>query len=330
MEDTLTLKSQRFRAEREADWRRLEALLKDLEGGHRRRLSDDDVIALPVLYRAALSSLSVARAISLDRNLIEYLEGLCTRAYFFVYGARVTWSEQILHFFHRGWPEAVRALWRETLVSTGLGILGVIVSIVLVASAPEWFYVFVPRSLANGRGPEASTAELVRTLTETNGGEGLSFFAGFLFTHNSQVALFAFALGFAFCLPSAGLMLYNGLMLGAFLTLFATHGLLLPAGGWLSIHGVSELFAVTLAGAAGFHIGWSVAFPGEQSRLAAASEAGRLAATVMAGVLVMLAVAGLLEGIGRQTVIAPPARYAIAVVSALFWGLYFYGKRRKL
>jgi uncharacterized membrane protein SpoIIM required for sporulation len=303
-------------------------LLKDLEGGHRRRLSDDDVIALPVLYRAALSSLSVARAISLDRNLIDYLEGLCTRAYFFVYGARASWGEQILHFFRQGWPAAVRRLWRETLVSTALGVLGVIVSVALVLRSPEWFYVFVPRALANGRGPEASAAELARTLTQTANGDGLSLFAGFLFTHNSQVALFAFALGFAFCLPSAGLMLYNGLMLGAFLTLFATHGLLLPAGGWLSIHGVTELFAVTLAGAAGFHIGWSVAFPGTHSRLTAAAEAGRLAATVMAGVLIMLAVAGLLEGIGRQTILATPARYAIAITTALFWGLYFYGPRR--
>jgi hypothetical protein len=48
----------------------------------------------------------------------------------------------------------------------------------------------------------------------------------------------------------------------------------------------------------------------------------------MAGVLIMLAVAGLLEGIGRQTILATPARYAIAITTALFWGLYFYGPRR--
>ena len=58
------LKSQRFRAEREADWRRLEGLLKDLEAGHRKKLSDDDILALPVLYRSTLSSLSVARSVA--------------------------------------------------------------------------------------------------------------------------------------------------------------------------------------------------------------------------------------------------------------------------
>ena len=73
----LVLKSQRFRSEREADWKRLENLLALLESGRRRALSADDVIALPVLYRATLSSLSVARSISLDRNLVDYLESLC-------------------------------------------------------------------------------------------------------------------------------------------------------------------------------------------------------------------------------------------------------------
>jgi len=42
----LTLKSHRFRAEREADWRRLEALLARMERGGAGRMSDDEVTAL--------------------------------------------------------------------------------------------------------------------------------------------------------------------------------------------------------------------------------------------------------------------------------------------
>ena len=320
------LKSQRFRAEREADWRRLEGLLKDLEAGHRKRLSDDDVIALPVLYRATLSSLSMARSISLDRNLVEYLESLSTRAYFFVYGARTTLGEQAASFFLRDWPAAVRDLWRETWVSAALGVLGTVAAFVLTLRAPEWFYVFVPRELAGGRGPEASAAELARTLFNSDARNNLSFFAGFLFTHNSQIALFAFALGFAFCLPTGFLVLYNGLTLGAFLAVFFAHGLLPQFGGWLLIHGVTELFAVTLAGAAGFRIGWAVAFPGDKSRLQAASDAGRRAAIVMVGVLIMLGFAGLLEGFGRQLITLTAARYGVALATALIWGLYFYGR----
>jgi hypothetical protein len=69
-----------FRAEREADWARLESILNRVETRSPKSLDDDDLFALPVLYRATLSSLSVARATSLDRGMIDYLEGLSLRA----------------------------------------------------------------------------------------------------------------------------------------------------------------------------------------------------------------------------------------------------------
>jgi len=324
----LILKSQRFRSEREADWKRLESLLGLLEAGKRNQLSDDDVIALPLLYRATLSSLSIARTISLDRNLVDYLESLSTRAYFFVYGTRTRLDERILSFFLRDWPAAVRALWRETAIAAGLGAMGALVAFFVTLRNPAYFYVFVDRALAGGRGPRASTAELTRTIFDTHGDKALGFFASFLFTHNAQIALLAFALGFACCLPTAFLTFYNGLMLGAFLALFYSHGLGVPFGGWLLIHGVTELFAITLAGAAGFRIGWALAFPGSKSRLEAASDAGRLAGTLMAGVVLMLAVAGLLEGYGRQLITGTALRYAVALLTALVWAGYFYGPRR--
>ena len=86
------------------------------------------------------------------------------------------------------------------------------------------------------------------------GADGLSVFAAYLFTHNAQVALLAFALGFALCLPTGLLMLYNGATLGAFLALFISRGLGWEIGGWLMIHGVTELFAVVLANIVGIFL----------------------------------------------------------------------------
>ncbi|WP_374470644.1 stage II sporulation protein M [Phenylobacterium sp.] len=325
----LQLKSHRFRDEREADWRRLEALLAKAEKGDARRLSRTELLEMPVLYQQALSSLSVARSISLDQSLIEYLESLCTRAYFLVYGTRSRLGERVVGFFRRDWPLAVRGLWRETLAAAAIMVVGAVVAFILVGQDPDWFYGFIPAELAGGRDPTATADFLRGTLYQpATLKDGLSTMAAFLFTHNSQVAIFAFALGFALCLPTAGLMLYNGCMLGAFLALFSTHGLTVEAVGWLMIHGVTELFAITLAGAAGFSVGWAVAFPGERTRLDAAAHAGRRAALVMAGVVVMLFVAGLLEGFGRQLIREDAVRYAVAFGTGLFWLAYFYLPRR--
>ena len=325
----LHLKSWRFRAEREADWRRLDALLTKAEGGGVERLRRDELLEIPLLYRQALSSLSVARAISLDQSLVAYLESLCTRAYFFVYGARARLPERVAQFFLRDWPAAVQALWRETLVAFAISAIATVVAFMLVQRDADWFYSFVQAELASGRDPMATTASLRATLYDPpTASNGLSLMSTFLFTHNAQIALFAFALGFAFCLPTAALMVLNGGMLGAFLALFASRGLGYEATGWLMIHGTTELFAIVLSGAAGFSIGWAVAFPGERSRVDAASEAGRRAATAMAGVVVMLFTAGLLEGFARQLVQVDLARYAVAGAMLIAWLAYFYWPRR--
>jgi uncharacterized membrane protein SpoIIM required for sporulation len=357
----LQLKSRRFREEREQDWIRLEELLRRAEGGGsapRRKtgarreagfatsrfdrlmgwvidrrpaqLSVDEIVSLTVLYRSALSSLSVARATSLDHNLVDYLESLCSRAYFFVYGTRTNFVERVARFFREDWPRAAQALWRETLLAAALGILGCVVAYLLVSQDPDWYYSLMS-GMAQGRDPSATTESLRATLyADGKDGtkEGLSSFATYLFTHNAQVSLFCFALGFMFGVPTALLLLQNGAMLGAMLALFASRGLGVELMGWLLIHGVTELLAITVAGAAGFRIGWAVAFPGERTRVEAAGAAGRQAATLMCGVVVMLFVAGLLEGFGRQLIQQDWLRYAIAGTTGALWFVYLYGPRR--
>ncbi len=322
------LRSHRFRAEREADWRRLEGLLDKAQRGAFTRLTDEELIALPVLYRAASSSLSTARAISLDASLIAYLEGLVTRGYFFIYGVRGRLGERLARFFTHDWPAAVRGLWRETLVSAGILLLAAAAGYWLVSYDSDWYGAIMPSQMAQGRDPTASTAFLKHILYDDDGGKYLSAFATFLFTHNAQVSILAFALGFAFCLPTALLVADNGLSFGALLALYASRGLGFQAGGWLLIHGATELFATVIAGAAGFKIGWSVIFPGERSRLASAAAAGRTAGAAMAGVVIMLIFAGVLEGVGRQLIRDDLARWSIATGSLAVWLAYFYLPRR--
>lgn len=324
-----TLTETRFRAAREADWAKLESLLDRIERGSLRKLSDEDLFALPVMYRATLSSLSVARETSLDRELVRYLEALATRAYFVTYSIRAPMGPRILRFFTRDWPEAVLALRRELAVTVILMAAGLAAAWLLIAQDAAWFYAIIPQSLAQGRDPTASTADLKRVLGAGQHGF-LEFFATFLFAHNSQVAFLSYALGAAFALPTLLLMVYNGCMIGALMALYASHGLGLELAGWLAIHGTTELFAISISGAAGLRIGMAVAFPGRLSRLTAATRAGQLGGVAMIGVVLMLFVAGGLEGIGRQIVIDTGARFAIGGMMLVGWLLYFFTPRPAL
>src|SRR3546814_18633127 len=96
-----SLKSYEFRREREKSWRELEAMVTRAEKQGLKSLPAEDLLRLPTLYRATLSSLSVARAISLDQNVLSYLESLSARAYFQVYGARPRLAEDVRDFLDR-------------------------------------------------------------------------------------------------------------------------------------------------------------------------------------------------------------------------------------
>jgi uncharacterized membrane protein SpoIIM required for sporulation len=328
--EAAALRSDRFRLEREGDCKRLEAIVSRMEGGRLRRLSDEDVLALPVLYRTVASSLSVARETSLDAATLGYLESLVQRAWFIVYGPRASLGSWLRRFLGGGWSAAVRAIWPDVLLALAVMVAGTLVGWLLVAGDPEWYHSLVPGQFADVRAPGATREALHDTLFSDQTEEPLAAFAAYLFGNNAQVSILAFALGFAFGVPSLMLLIHNTAVLGAMLWLYHGVGLTLDFAAWISIHGTTELFAILLSGAAGLHIGRSMAFPGERSILEAAAEAGRRASQVMMGVILMLVVAALLEGFGRQLINETPGRLAVGGSMLFFWTAYFFGFRRSL
>ncbi len=322
-----TLRSDRFRQEREGDWHRLDTILTQIEKGRLRRLRDEDVLELPTLYRTAASSLAVARETSLDAATVAFLEGLVQRAWFQVYGPRRGVAAWFRGFLGGGLSRSVRAIWLDICIALFAMVAGTIAGWLLVARDSEWYYRLVPTQFADTRVPGAGREALEQSLRVEEGTAGMSAFAAQLFTNNAGVAILAFALGFAFGIPSLLLLVHNMAVLGAMLWLYSGEGLAWPFLAWLAVHGTTELFAILLAGAAGVHIGRAMAFPGDRSVTASAAEAGRRAAQVMIGVVLMLVVAALLEAFPRQLA-GQEARAIIGIFMGLFWLSYFFAFRR--
>jgi uncharacterized membrane protein SpoIIM required for sporulation len=317
------LRSVAFRKEREPTWRALERLVEAVEKKGVGALAAEELARLPHLYRATLSSLSVARSISLDRALVEYLETLCGRAYFCVYGTREPARRRIAAFLAWELPAAVRRMRWQLAVSALFLVLGAVTAFALVAHDAERFYEFVPAAYAQGRDPSATTEDLRAVLyDETDVSGVLGEFAASLFSNNAGIGIAAFALGFAL-VPTVLVLFVNGLILGAFAALYDARGLSLDLWGWLLPHGVTELLAVVLCGAAGLVIGQAWVFPGARPRLDNLRERGRDAGIVVLGAVVMLFVAGLIEGVFRQTVTTLEVRWAVATATALWWTWYF-------
>ncbi|MDQ3337710.1 MAG: stage II sporulation protein M [Myxococcota bacterium] len=324
------MRSVEFRREREATWNELEALILAADKNGLRSLTADQLARLPHLYRATLSSLSVARSISLDQALTTYLENLVGRAYFVVYGTRQALRRQLADFFLWKWPSTIRKAKWHILVAFIVMLAGAVAAFQLTISDMDYYYAFVG-DMAQGRTPASSTAELRAGLYDDGSLSGsLATFAASLFSHNSRIGIMAFALGFVAGLPTLMLLFYNGLVLGGFAALYHSRGLSTDLWGWLLPHGVTELLAVILCGAAGFLLAHGLVFPGSQTRMDALRERGKQAAVIVIGAVMMLFVAGLIEGIFRQTVTSVPIRYTVAGATAAWWIFYFgfVGRRR--
>lgn len=318
------IRSARFRQEREADWRRLETLVGQAERQGLQRMSFSDARDLAALYHQAATSLAIAREITLDRALLEYLEALTARAYLSVYAPQERIGGLFARFMSRGAPLAMRRSWLFILFGFLCMGLGGLVGYLLYFENAAWFYVFLPTDLAGGRGPDASTTYLRSVIYDDSPQiDGLGSFATYLFSHNTRIAIFVFGLGVFLCVPAILLTFYNGLILGAFVALHVDRGLGWDIFGWLSIHGVTELSAICIACGGGLMLGAAILFPGMQSRADALRDAGRDAVKLALVAALMLVAAALLEGFGRQLVQDMWLRLAIGWGAGAGWLAWF-------
>lgn len=330
-DDAAALWSERFRREREADWRRLDKLVATVEARGLRALGPGALAHLPSLHRAALSALGVARAVCLDRNLLEYLEALTARSHLCLYAPREKLRHALLRFLRRGFPATVRAAAPQLLVTAGVLALGFAIAFALCSRDLDEFYpYFVDAGRAQGRDPGASAHSLRETLFDRDSSdERLVLFAAGLWGHNSQVTLLAFAMAILGGLPGLFVVLVTGMELGAMSALFHLRGLAVEWWSWILPHGITELFAVVLGATAGMRLAGGLVFGGPEGRVAAMVGRGRDAGTLLLGAILLLSLAGLIEGVFRQSVQSLPIRYGLAGATATLWAVYFASVGRR-
>ena len=150
-----------------------------------------------------------------------------------------------------------------------------------------------------------------------------------IITNNVRVAIACFAGGIFLGVGSLVLLGFNGLLIGATAGHFANRGLLGYLLEFILGHGLLELFAIWVAGAAGFLLGRSVVAPGDLSRGDALVLSGRTAVRMVGGAAVLLVVAGLIEGFVSAGGGDVAFRAAASVGSLAFLAAYLLNGRAR-
>jgi uncharacterized membrane protein SpoIIM required for sporulation len=146
--------------------------------------------------------------------------------------------------------------------------------------------------------------------------------ASAIMTNNIKVSFFCFAGGIFGGVGSLVLLGFNGLEIGAISSHFANRGLFVYLWTFIIGHGVLELFAIWVAGAAGFLLGRALIAPGELTRGEALVVAGRLAMRMIGAVVLFLIIAGMIEGFVSASTEPLAYRLAVSGGSLLFLLLY--------
>ena len=145
-------------------------------------------------------------------------------------------------------------------------------------------------------------------------------FATQVFFNNVRVAFLAFAAGVLFCVVTAALLAYNGAGVGMAGGVFTAVGEGGKFWGLILPHGMLELSAVIVAGAAGLRIGWTLIDPGDRTRFAALTEESRRAAPILLGLVVAFLMAAIVEGFVTGRPWPTAVRIGVGVlVFVLFW-----------
>jgi len=142
--------------------------------------------------------------------------------------------------------------------------------------------------------------------------------------NNIRVAFIAYALGVFTSVGTAYVLFNNGVMLGAFFTMFYNQGLLFEASKNIWLHGTIEIFVIIVAGAAGLIMGNSILFPKTYSRKVSFVRGAKDGLKVVVSTIPFFIIAGFIEGFITRYSQMPTILALTIIFASLALVLYYY------
>jgi len=308
---------QRWIARREPNWRRLDALLKQVETKGLKSAGAAEIRELASLYRSVAADLARARTQQIGQTLTQSLQVLTTRAYSQIYqGSRRQEWNAVVEFYRWGLPLVVQQTFAYIAIATALFLLGAIVAWWYAWQDPTFMSLIVPKHLISQVRDEHKL-----WMGSIVGIEPLA--SSSIMINNLSVSFGAVAGGITLGVYTTYLMVFNGLLIGAVGTLVGQNNLAYPFWAFVFPHGALELPAIFFAGGAGLLLARAILFPGKYRRGDALKFYGSQAAQLMFGIVPMLIIAGTIEGFFSPSPVVPDVvKYLAGLVIFVFLVLY--------
>lgn len=305
-----------FVAAHQGAWWRLQQLTEQARKASKTAVSPDELDEMVHLYQRSGANLAHARVqYAADSALVNRLTLLVTDAHGVLYGQPDTEVKRGLQQFATvTFPAAIYSLRRYIVVATLLTCVPWAFFQIWLAISPAAFDVVAPDAAAQQYIEQDFEAYYSNQPSQN--------FATQVFVNNVRVGFLAFAAGILLCVVTALLLAFNGANVGVAGGLFTNVGQADKFWGLILPHGMLEISAVIVSGAAGLRIGWAIIDPGDRTRANALTEEARRVGSVLIGLIVAFGLAAVVEGFVTGKPWPTALRISIGVfVFVLFWGL---------
>jgi uncharacterized membrane protein SpoIIM required for sporulation len=306
--------SNRWLDQRTPHWSHLEQLLDKAAHRGLSTLSRFELQDLGLLYRQVAADLATVREDPSAVRVAASLNQLLTRAHHTIYSAERPSGLAPLRFLRRTFPAAVRRHWPHCLAAVVIFLLGSLIGAALVAENPDVT-------------SELLSPEMVRTIERhemwTHSIVAIKPLASTqIMTNNMTVAFMTFAAGVTGGIGTAYFLFFNGVLIGVIGLACARAGMSLDLWSFVAPHGVLELPAIFIAGAAGLRLAQGLLFPGFLPRRESLAFAGREALDLVLGCVPILVIAGLIEAFVSPTDLAVTLKFLLAGALFVLFGRY--------
>jgi uncharacterized membrane protein SpoIIM required for sporulation len=305
------MKETKFIAQKREKWAEYEDLLLQ---------SNPDPEKLNELFVQITDDLSYARTFYPARSVRKYLNGLAQRVFHNIYKGRRLRTEEFRLFWTDGLPAVMWASRKALLLSFVIFVISFVIGVVSSRIDPDFAgvilgddYVDMTISNIDNKDPMAVYKES-RPLSMTFG----------IAANNLFVALQMALTGVLASIGTVFLMVYNGIMVGAFQYFFIERGLFWPSFLTIWIHGTLEISAIIIAGAAGLVAGSGLLFPGSYSRAQAFQVSMRRGLKIFLGIVPVLVLAAIFEGFLTRYTDSPAFLRGMIIGLSLFFVLWYF------
>ncbi len=278
-------------------WAAFAGRLSHAQKGGLATLGEQGVREFVQEYRELTADLARLRTATKDDGSREvfYVNRLVSGAHNLLYRRRTIPPSEVVRFLFFTVPQELHRSSRLIALAALLLFVPMGVTAVAVVREPDSATAFLPPGMfdraeagvraARDGGGYVDVPELYRPTMASS-----------IVANNIQVAFLAFASGITAGILTCVVLVSNGLSIGAVIGLYVSKGIGPLLFAFIAPHGVLELTAICIAGAAGLLLGAAIFVPGDRTRGRAIVENAKRAGTLVAGAAFLLVFAGIIEG----------------------------------